>query len=267
MLDFMVETVQSLDPVTLDWSVFGYDQLNEHVAEALDELQAVLEENVQNAAQAAMLRIAVESYTYAYTVHLMSYPMLAEAIHRINPDTLVVLVGMSNALEDVVLTNDGEEIPLGDYVQYLVDAANIEALAYAMISENTIYAEAPDTQSKLDARGASLSGDLLETVTKLLGDSVRALLDPSPNGHKYIKEQILEALDVKQHLLWGDANGDGSVDSSDARLVLQYSVKLNKAEPILSVCDVNGDGKVNSTDARLILQYSVKIISKFPVEE
>lgn len=268
MLDFMVETVQSLEPVTLDWSVFGYDQLNDRVAEAMDKLQAALEEKVQDATQAAMLRVAVESYAYAYTTHLMAYPMMAEAIHKINPDTLVVLVGMSNALEDVVLTNNGEEIPLGDYVQYLIDAANIEALAYAMISDNTIYVEAPDTQTKLDARGASLSGDLIGAISKLLSDSIRSLLDPSPDGHAYIKEQILGTLDVEQDLLWGDANGDGTVNSTDARLVLQYSVDLiGETDLHLSVCDVNGDGTVNSTDARLILQYSVDLFSKFPVEE
>lgn len=268
MLDFMVETVQSLEPVTLDWSVFGYDQLNDRVAEAMDKLQAALEEKVQDATQAAMLRVAVESYAYAYTTHLMAYPMMAEAIHKINPDTLVVLVGMSNALEDVVLTNNGEEIPLGDYVQYLIDAANIEALAYAMLSDNTIYVEAPDTQTKLDARGASLSGDLIGAISKLLSDSIRSLLDPSPDGHAYIKEQILGTLDVEQDLLWGDANGDGTVNSTDARLVLQYSVDLiGETDLHLSVCDVNGDGTVNSTDARLILQYSVDLFSKFPVEE
>ena len=58
----------------------------------------------------------------------------------------------------------------------------------------------------------------------------------------------------------GDVNSDGKVNSSDALLVLQYSVgvikKIDK-----TAADLNGDGKVNSSDALTILQISVGIIS------
>ena len=53
--------------------------------------------------------------------------------------------------------------------------------------------------------------------------------------------------------LRGDVNGNGIVDTTDARLVLQYatgaSVSINT-----SVADFNADGCVNSTDANLIMQ-------------
>ena len=65
--------------------------------------------------------------------------------------------------------------------------------------------------------------------------------------------------------LLGDVNNSGTVDSTDARLVLQYAVeKIDATKLNLSVADVNGSGAVDSTDARLILQYAVKKISKFP---
>lgn len=56
----------------------------------------------------------------------------------------------------------------------------------------------------------------------------------------------------------GDLNGDGAVNSADARAVLQYAVgnvKLTAEE--LKLADVNGDGKVDSADARIILQTAV----------
>ncbi len=66
-------------------------------------------------------------------------------------------------------------------------------------------------------------------------------------------------------LLLGDVNGDGLINSTDARLVLQYTVKKISAAALdLAVADVNGDSLVNSTDARLILQYTVKKITQFP---
>ncbi len=64
--------------------------------------------------------------------------------------------------------------------------------------------------------------------------------------------------------LRGDVDGNGKVDSTDARLVLQYAVKKIATLPNANVADVDGNGNVDSTDARLILQYAVKKINKFP---
>ncbi|MBE6757878.1 MAG: hypothetical protein E7552_04940 [Ruminococcaceae bacterium] len=69
-------------------------------------------------------------------------------------------------------------------------------------------------------------------------------------------------------LLYGDVDGNGRVDSTDARLTLQYAVQKISAEDLaLDAADVDGSGTVDSTDARLILQYAVQKIGKFPVEE
>ena len=60
----------------------------------------------------------------------------------------------------------------------------------------------------------------------------------------------------------GDVNGDGSVNSSDARLILQYTVELAVfSDRMLAAADVNGDSGVNSTDARIVLQQAVGIDS------
>jgi len=63
----------------------------------------------------------------------------------------------------------------------------------------------------------------------------------------------------------GDVDDSGKIDSTDARLVLQYAVKKIDASALnTTVADVDGSGKADSTDARLILQYAVKKISTFP---
>lgn len=66
----------------------------------------------------------------------------------------------------------------------------------------------------------------------------------------------------------GDVNGDGKVDTSDARIVLEAAVGktvLNDAQRMAA--DVNGDGKADTTDARLILQEAVERIDKLPTEQ
>ncbi len=63
---------------------------------------------------------------------------------------------------------------------------------------------------------------------------------------------------AKPEYLIGDVDGDNKVTSSDARLALRASVKLEKLDEIaLLAADVDDDGAVTSSDARLILRASV----------
>ena len=64
---------------------------------------------------------------------------------------------------------------------------------------------------------------------------------------------------------WGDVNGDGKVNSTDAVLILRYAAQLG-VDIDTAAADVNGDGKINSTDAVLVLRYAAQLITKFPVE-
>ncbi len=56
----------------------------------------------------------------------------------------------------------------------------------------------------------------------------------------------------------GDVNGDNKTNSTDALIVLQYSVGILKNID-KKAADVNGDGRINSTDALIILQIAVGI--------
>lgn len=64
----------------------------------------------------------------------------------------------------------------------------------------------------------------------------------------------------------GDADKDGNVTSSDARLVLRCAVGLEEAsEQVSHFCDMNGDGVVTTSDARLILRTAVSLEEKVTV--
>ena len=60
----------------------------------------------------------------------------------------------------------------------------------------------------------------------------------------------------------GDANCDGTVNSIDAALVLQFNAGLLGSLPCRG--DVNGDGKVTSIDAALILQFAAGLLDSLP---
>ena len=58
----------------------------------------------------------------------------------------------------------------------------------------------------------------------------------------------------------GDVNKDGKVNSTDARLALRISAKVQTADDFTSrLADANQDGKVKAKDARLILRASARI--------
>ena len=68
-------------------------------------------------------------------------------------------------------------------------------------------------------------------------------------------------------IVYGDVNGDGKVNNTDAVLVLKYVVGTFTGTINETAADVNGDNQINNTDAVLILKYAVGTIEKFPAEK
>lgn len=77
-----------------------------------------------------------------------------------------------------------------------------------------------------------------------------------PNGNRAI---VTYNINYFENL--GDANGDNSVDASDASKVLEYYAMLstggdlNISEQTILICDIDRNGAVDSSDASEILAY------------
>ncbi len=80
--------------------------------------------------------------------------------------------------------------------------------------------------------------------------------------NRYIKPGAFDVLDpvIPDRYLLGDADCDGDIDASDARLALRISAFLEKCPAEDSVAfkntDINGDGQITAADARIILRCS-----------
>ncbi len=136
------------------------------------------------------------------------------------------------------------------------------------------YTEPMCTHANITVKGdiaptCTVDGYTGDTVCADCGETVAAGKKISALDHVY--DNACDAtcnvcrFEREVAVLIGDVDGGGKIDSTDARLVLQYAVKKIEATALNTVAaDVDGNGKVDSTDARLILQYAVRKITNFP---
>ena len=174
---------------TYDWSLVVGEEGVEFIQTALNEVEDMLiKQGVGDMTRVAM--VAVESYAYQYVDHLRSYLKDLGIIPEINPEALVIAVGMNNALDGVELTMGEAPMPIGEYIGYLVEAANLEAYAYALMSKQCVYVNAPDVET-IFAGGETSLYSFIATMVRFAYE-----LKATDAGHEYIKEQICKALTV-----------------------------------------------------------------------
>ncbi len=272
MFDFMAaqlreELSPSGTPEKLDWVALVGEEGAKYIQDALGYIsESLIKEGMSGTVNVVgvnldileLLMLAIESYAYAAVSYTVSYPVLIEKIRQINPYGTIIAVGMSNTAANIDLDMSGlglnveDTFDMGNYVEYLVEIANIEALAYAMMGENIIFVEAPDVDIIAEDTDYTQIGTfILEALTGDFSD-----LYASDEGHEYIKTQILDALEITEHGLLGDVNFDGVVNGSDANLFYRYvSGEYVFSEKQLVVGDVNYDGEVNGTDTNMVYRY------------
>lgn len=101
-----------------------------------------------------------------------------------------------------------------------------------------------------------VTGDSLSKIAARYNTTVADILkvNPSISNPNLIRVGQVITLPMKK----GDVNGDGVVDTTDARIILQAAVgKLSLTDAQKVLADINGDGVIDTTDARLILQTAV----------
>ena len=73
--------------------------------------------------------------------------------------------------------------------------------------------------------------------------------------------------DPEPEVSYGDVNGDGNINSTDAAILYRsVNGKYTLPDSQKAAADVNGDGAVNSTDAALIYRKANGKMSNFPAE-
>ena len=283
-----------------DWDSYFNETEQQMLFKALDEVKAALIENgipevesvdigemldmpispgeiVVHIPVADLLCEFIEWYTYCYVTHAFNYDDVLDKLHEMTrPDAQIVVVGMYNPMDELVINYDGQQIAVGEYIDMALGVLNVSGFAYAMMNENTTFVPVHDVESVADYEMAQTGNifELLEFLTKYAEDDHENFTNHHETvaGHTYIADCIWNALTVtweeEEDILWGDADGNGVVNSIDAAMVLRYDAGKLAADKInLVACDVNADGKVNSIDAAMILRFDANKLSKFPADK
>ena len=241
---FLSKTLQN--KVVIDWASCVGEENVHYVEELLATIDEILEGSGMNAQFKTFVKNLLECYAYSAAEYIFGMPKLIEAIQEVNPDAVIVIVGMYNPLKGVEISLDAEtSLGFGDYIDYLVDIVAAQGFAYAVSTENVIYVDAREVEtnsinSKLDMMG------MLTLLTKIQN------MYPTANGHAYIKDQIMKALTLTYGLL-GDVNGDGAINILDLMRLANYFAVGNSIEMLNS--DVNGDGAVTILDLMRFANY------------
>ena len=267
-VEFIASAVKAAPgKVEMNWAeVVGAENVH-YVDELLAEVAAKIAEAGITGELAEMVNNAIEAYAYAAMVYATELPELVNDIHAANPDALVIIVGMYNPLEDVIIALDeNTTLDIGEYIDYLVDGVAVHGIAYSILSGNSIYVDAPAVQTN----NTDMELGIMDLTYLILDDF--ADLYPSALGDDYIAAEIADALNItyvktEESGLLGDADSDGIVNIRDAMLVGQYANKQIGADKLnLDVCDVDGDSAVIIRDAMQIGQYANKQIAQFTIQ-
>ncbi len=240
----------------LDWAAVVGEENVRYVDKLLAEVAAKIAEAGIEGDNATMANNAIEAYAYAAVLYATELPELVNEIHAVNPDAVIIIVGMYNPLDGVII-NLGENatLDIGEYVDYLVKGVGVHGVAYSILTGNSIYVDAPAVQT-VNTKTELGVMDLLNLI-----QTGCASLYPSEEGDDYIAAEIANALNItyvksEPAGLLGDVNLDGIVDQSDVALLFAYVLNnepLNAQQ--LANADVNFDDAVDQSDLTKLFSF------------
>lgn len=220
----------------IDWSRYFDSNVVNGVNEAKTMLASALRTAGMSQANIDDMTTIIESYLYAYIGFAFNYTEVLNEIHEINPDALVIVVGVYNPMDAAYIDMGGFRLNVGELLSGLLELANLHYRAYAMLTPNTIFVEIPDTETFLDAMYANgtVTDTSLETFTYFMQNNSGEAMHADANGHEYIKNEILRVLavndiqrieDILNAIDWADVlQSQGNEKSTVAPIIEQTAL-------------------------------------------
>ena len=187
-INAMLDILGHQETAEIDWSVMANDEVTEMIGNVLAELEADLVDRGYESKTVALAVNAAEAYAYTYALQQHAYIDLINKIQAVNGDALIVIVGAYNELENISVDVYGKNIAIGELIQPMVYAVNLQGLAEGFMNKNVIFVDAPAVETVYEAEGIE------STDAWNLLQSLYDMFLPSENGNAYIADQIYKAL-------------------------------------------------------------------------
>lgn len=168
--------------------------------------------------------------------------------------------------ESVDITyNEGVDIYHADATAYGYETD----LAVDVVSSATIRSVTLENSYKANSDGTqTVTTPVTRYIRNADGTAMAVTLESSStNNFRPVALFTFEyaKADTKPDVTYGDANGDNTIDVSDALLICQiYLGNVAPTDTQNAAADVNGDGAVDVSDALMICQYYLGNITEFP---
>ena len=159
-------------------------------------------------------------------------------------------------------------VPVGtEYDTVLVSAP--EGVTLSSVTDLLTAADSGRALCAVSMDGAA-AGDITLTYTGTVGESEEIQVALLRSGRYVTAAAATYAamLALPADIRYGDVNGDGAVDISDAGLLALYFKGLRElADEQLTAADVDGDDEVTFHDTLLLVQYCNGLIDRLPADE
>ncbi|MCA8962242.1 MAG: hypothetical protein KDC38_17075, partial [Planctomycetes bacterium] len=133
---------------------------------------------------------------------------------------------------------------VGDVVEFVVGVVSGGVVEYQWIHDDVEIPGAIDDTLIVDVSGRSSFGTYRVVVSHPWGEVSSD------------SAQLIEAADCDADFIRGDANGDGSIEISDAVALLSH-IFLGVDAPCVAALDIDDDDRVVITDAAVLISYLV----------
>ncbi|MBR5329844.1 MAG: S-layer homology domain-containing protein [Firmicutes bacterium] len=183
---------------TQKWDRYMSDENIAIVKETKEKVLRVMRRHMDTETIEALIP-TVENMCYAAVAYGVETVKAVEAIQEINADATLVVTGMYNPLQGVKVVLKEETVDLGEIFDYIIEATDLYYLGYAIVDGNVTFVDICDTDVK--GFGDVTIKDLDDTkeLAKIFYKA-ESKMHASKDGHAYIAEQIIGAID------WNDAH-------------------------------------------------------------
>jgi hypothetical protein len=228
-------------------------------------------------AHAATFRVGAESLTGDSVTLPITAEASADNVNSLNG--YIIELKYDGTLVDVVSHDDtttnetlyatqGTGLTGGVFVSGRTSGANTKeevlAVAWANSSAVDLSAEPANIANVEFTLDAGVDKDKIQSIPVYI--TVKQFAPNATTLKSDYQSDVLYAGSIDlASILYGDANSDKVVTSSDATAILKYKAgKLVLTEVELKAADVNSDGVVTSSDATTILKYKAGKIDSLP---